>query len=148
MTRAGNVIALHLLERHEARPRPVEVVRAVEGYGLEGNLHSGRDRRQVLLLERETLDALGLAPGDLREQITVDVPGITGLPEGTRLRVGDAVLEATGPCEPCTHIGDLLGKDDAPGFQADLRGRRGLLARVDRVEGDGMIRVGDPVEVL
>jgi MOSC domain-containing protein YiiM len=91
---------------------------------------------------------MGLSPGDLREQITIDLPGLMELAAGARLRVGPAVLEVTKPCEPCTHIGEHVGVDDVEAFRDHLRGRRGMLARFLEVDAGAVIRVGDTVEVL
>ena len=143
----GRVVSIQLLQAHGQPPRAVPAAVAVPGQGLEGDLH-GKTRedgkRQVLLMDTETLDALGLSPGDLRDQLTLDLPGLQRLPSGTLLRVGEAELELSGPCEPCTHIGELLGKEDREAFRGSLVGRRGVLARVVAVTGEGRIRVGDP----
>src|SRR3989337_2294367 len=149
MSDSGRVIGLHVLQTHGERPQPRTEVRALVGSGLEGDLH-GKGRaagtgRQVLVMDRETLEASGLVPGDLREQLTVDFAALETLPVGTHLRVGSATLEVTGPCEPCNHIGKLNGRPDALEFKKSLEGRRGQLAKVIAVEGDGFIRLGDPV---
>jgi MOSC domain-containing protein YiiM len=148
---SGRVISIQLLRAHGRPPRPVSEAVALPGRGLEGDLH-GKTRedgkRQILLMDTETLDALGLSPGDLRDQITLDLPGLQGLPEGTKLRMGQAELELTGPCEPCTHIGELLEKENREAFRRSLVGRRGVLARVVAVTGEGRIRVGDLAELV
>jgi MOSC domain-containing protein YiiM len=147
----GRVVSIQLLQTRGRPLQPVSEVIAVPGRGLEGDLH-GKTRedghRQVLLIDTGSLEAIGLSPGDLREQITVDLPALQRLPEGTRVRVGEAELELTGPCEPCQHIGELVGKPDTEAFRQSLVGRRGVLARVVSVGGEGRIRVGDPAEVL
>lgn len=146
----GTVLSVQLLTRHGERPRPVPEARALPGHGLEGDLHGkskANSRRQVLIVDRTTLEAFGLRPGDLREQITVAFPALETLPPGTLLQVGDALLELTGPCDPCTHIGALNRVADAAAFQQDLAGKRGRLARVVGVEGEGSIRTGDPIAV-
>lgn len=151
MTSTGTVISLQLLAEHRERPEPVRQARALVDRGLEGDIHGKKttgSRRQVLIVDRATLEALSLRPGDLREQITVDFPVLETLPAGTLLRVGPVTCELAGPCEPCTHIGGLLGVPDAVAFQHRLEGRRGQLARVAAVDGDGIIRVGDPVAVV
>jgi MOSC domain-containing protein YiiM len=145
------VISIQLLRAHGRPPEPVPEAVAVPGRGLEGDLH-GKTRedgkRQVLLMDTETLDVLGLSPGDLRDQVTVELPGLQHLPAGTRLRMGEAELELTGPCEACTHIGELLRKDDREAFRHSLVGRRGVLARVLSISGSGRIRVGNAVELV
>ncbi len=149
MTESGRVIGIHILGVHGERPQTRTEVRAMIGQGLEGDLH-GKGRaagtgRQVLVMDLQTLEAAGLRPGDLREQITVDFAPLETLPVGTQLYVGGVILELTGPCEPCTHIGKLNGRPDTVEFKKSLEGRRGLLAKVVAVEGDGLIRLGDPV---
>ncbi|HET6946835.1 MAG TPA: MOSC domain-containing protein [bacterium] len=146
----GTVLSLQILTHHGERPRAVHDVRALPGHGLEGDIH-GKSRsgsgRQVLIVDRTTLDAFGLRPGDLREQITVAFAALESLPAGTLLQAGEVTLELTGPCEPCTHIGGLNGVVDPIAFQKALDGRRGQLARVIGVEGEGRIRSGDRIAV-
>ena len=129
---------------------PVSVAKALLDLGLEGDSHSLRGpgrRRQVLLLDAATLERFALRPGDLREQITIaGLPEITMTPPGTRLRIGAATFEAAGDCEPCLHIGDLLGVEEPELFRLALQKQRGLLCRVVEVRGEGWVRVGDPVE--
>jgi MOSC domain-containing protein YiiM len=147
----GQVASLQLLEAHGRPQRPVSEAVALPGRGLEGDIHGNTKddgKRQVLLMDTESLEALGLSPGDLRDQITLDLPGLQRLSAGTRLRIGEAELELTAPCQPCTHIGELLGKEDGEAFRRSLEGRRGMLARVIAVSGEGRIRVGDPAQVL
>jgi MOSC domain-containing protein YiiM len=141
----GRVVSLQTKREHLAPLEPVESFRAT-ALGLGGDKHAGREegKRQVLLAEAGDLRDLGLRPGDLREQVTLDLPGLMSLGEGTRLRVGEAVLELTGVCEPCTHIGEHLGAEDPEALRRALVGRRGMLARV---VGEGPIRRDDPVEV-
>jgi MOSC domain-containing protein YiiM len=149
MSDSGRVIGLHVLNAHGERPQSRAEVRALVGSGLEGDIH-GKGRatgtgRQVLVMDRQTLEASGLRPGDLREQITVEFTALESLPVGTHLHIGGATLEVTGPCEPCTHIGKLNGRADTLEFKKSLEGRRGQLAKIVAVDGDGVIRVGDPV---
>lgn len=150
MIRPGRVASLQLHEAHGRPLRPVDEVVAVANLGLEGDVHKGAEggKRHVLLMDTESLEALGLSPGDLRDQVTLDLPGLQALPVGTRLQVGQAELELTGPCQPCTHIGELLEKQDREEFRELLVGRRGVLARVVAVTSDGRIRIGDPTEAL
>ncbi len=119
--------------------QPVDPAVLVADYGLEGCRHAkGKSRRQVLLIEQETLEALGLAPGVVKENITTRGIDLTSLPVDTCLSLGDAVeLRITGPCHPCGFMDEIRG-----GLQEELRGRRGVLAWVKR---GGRVRVGDPI---
>lgn len=141
------VIGLHL---HERKGRPVRAVPEVTGRvggGLAGDSHAARTKRAVLVVDRSTLDDLGLRPGDLREQVTVDgLRGVTGLAPDTLLRLGGITLRVNGPCEPCTHIGEMLEVADPEELRMSLLGRRGAVCTV--VVADGPARVGDAVQVL
>ncbi len=151
VTPRGSVTNLQILPEHRQQPAAVSQVRALVNQGLEGDAHGKKkagSRRQILILDRGTLQELGLRPGDLREQITIDFPPLETLPAGTLLQIGQVTCELTGPCEPCTHIGALVGIADAAQFQTSLQGRRGQLAKVTAVDREGTIRVGDPVVVV
>jgi MOSC domain-containing protein YiiM len=144
---SGRVIALHVRTEKHGQPMPVAEVVGRVGGGLEGDVHALRSSRAVLVVDRATVDALQLAPGDLREEITIEgLPDVTNLPVDADLRIGGVTLRVSGPCEPCTHIGELLGVPDPEEFRQSLLGRRGALCTVTAVSGP--IRVGDPVEVI
>jgi len=141
------VVSLQLHTAHGVLPTPVREATADVGAGITGDSHGERPKRAVLVIDRSTHDALGLRPGDLREQITIEgLPEVTGLAEGTDLRVGGVTLRVNGECEPCTHIGDMNGQADVEAFRVSLVGRRGALCTV--LAADGPIRIGDPVTVL
>ena len=126
---------------HRHPMREVEEAVAVVDRGLEGCIHGRpRSRRQVLLMDLETLEELGIPVGAVKENITTHGLAVRDLGAGQRLRVGEALLEATVPCEPCYRMDEIR-----QGLQQELRGRRGMLCRV--VEA-GRIRRGDRIEVL
>ena len=116
-------------------------VRAVDDTGFEGCAHArSGGKRQVLLVDRETLEAMDLEPGIIRENITTDGLNVNSLAIGQLLRVGEARLEVSAICTPCDQMEAVR-----PGLRKELWGRRGMLCRV--LEG-GVIRRGDPIEKL
>jgi MOSC domain-containing protein YiiM len=121
--------------------REMSEVRAVENRGLEGCAH-GRpgSARQILLVEEETLVELGLAPGMVRENVTTRGIRLGDVTSGQRLRIGEALLEASGPCEPCARMDEIR-----MGLQDELQGRRGILCRV---VGGALIRRGDAIVLM
>ncbi|MFB6303972.1 MAG: MOSC domain-containing protein [Haloferacaceae archaeon] len=153
-TASGRVVGIHVApsagEDMAARDR----VEAVAGRGLRGDRYfaetgtytdSARDvPRDVTLIERETLAALerdydiDLPPGAHRRNVTTEGIALNHL-VGDRVRLGDAVVEITELCEPCSYLQELLGVADL--YDA-LRHRGGLRGRI--VE-DGTVAVGDPV---
>ncbi len=116
-------------------------VRAFADSGFEGCAHARPGRkRQVLLVDRETLEAMALRPGMIRENITTDGLNVNVLQIGSLLRVGDARFEVSAVCTPCDQMEAIR-----PGLGKELWGRRGMLCRV--LEG-GVIRRGDSIEKL
>jgi MOSC domain-containing protein YiiM len=113
----------------------------LEGVGLQGDKHAGSaSKRQVLLADKEALDAVGVLPGTIKENLTVEGADVMRLPAGTRLRLGpSAVLEIVAVCEPCFRMDEIRD-----GLRAELEGRRGMLSRV--VQG-GPISVGDAIAI-
>ena len=142
----ARVVSLQLHEGHGKPMRPVAQADARTGGGFEGDSHAHRTKRAVTIVDRSTHDAVGVAPGDLREQITVEgLPSLGSLAEGALLRIGAITLRVNGSCDPCTHIGEMNGIADPDEFRSLLEGRRGLVCTV--VRADGPVRVGDPVGV-
>jgi len=134
------IVALHLSKASRAPLETAERVIALEDHGLLGDRHAkANSRRAVLLVEQEVLDQLGLSPGEVREQVTVRGLDLNRLVFGSRLRVGEAILEAAGPCAPCERMNELR-----PGLKDTLQGRRGRFVRVVR---GGAFSVGDPITV-
>ena len=89
-------------------------------------------------MKRLTSSALPI--GDVRENITVEGIKLAGLPAGSRMQVGSALLEVTMDCTPCKFI-----EAKRPGLRAQMEGRRGTLFKV--IEG-GEIKLGDEVLIV
>jgi len=116
-------------------------VRIVDDAGIEGCAHARPGgNRQVLLVDRETLEAMDLRPGIIRENITTDGLNVNSLPMGQQLRIGGARLEVSAICTPCDQMDAIR-----PGLRKELWGRRGMLCRV---LAGGIIRRGDSIEKL
>jgi len=144
---SARVVSLQVHRARCEKLTPVDAVIGRVGGGIEGDSHVGKTTRAVVVVDRSTLDDLGLQPGDLREQITVEgLQNVTSLAPGTQLRLGGITLRVNGPAEPCTHIGDMLEVADPEAFRLMLQGRRGAVCTV--VAAERVARIGDPVEVL
>lgn len=137
----GEVAHLFVAVVHRQPMREMEEVLAVVERGLAGCVHGRpRSRRQVLLMDLETLEQMGIPAGAVKENVTTRGLAVQGLKGGQRLRVGEALLQVAAPCEPCWRMDEIR-----QGLQHELRGRRGVLCRV--IEG-GRIRRGDRIETL
>jgi MOSC domain-containing protein YiiM len=147
----GLVEAIHIASAAGAPTRPLEVVRARAGIGLDGDRYAAgkghyadtRVSRDLTLIEAEAIEALErdhgieLAPGETRRNITTRDIRLNDL-LGQRFWVGDVLCEGTRLCEPCEYLADLTGKP----LLRPLVHRGGL--RADILE-DGVIRQGDHV---
>lgn len=146
--RPGRIESILLRPRRGQRPLAVAEVRAVAGQGLEGDHYRATDgNRQVTLIQREHLDAVAailgrtaLDPAELRRNLVVSGINLLAL-SGARVRIGEALLEVTGLCHPCSRMEENLGLG---GYNA-MRGHGGLTGRI--VES-GRIRIGDALTVV
>lgn len=135
----ADVVNLFCCLTHRMPMVPHEEIAAVENRGFEGCAHARPGgKRQVLLMDIETLEELGIAPGAVKENITTRGIDIRSIRAGERLRVGEVLLEMTYRCDPCERMNEIR-----PGLKDELLGRRGMLFRV--VEG-GKVRVGDSIQ--
>jgi MOSC domain-containing protein YiiM len=126
---------------HRFPMKEENAVEAIENKGLKGCIHGRPDSdRQILLMDRETLDKFELPPGAIKENVTVTGMDFQTLGIGQRLRIGESLLEITAPCNPCPRMDEIR-----MGLQEELRGQRGWLCRVI---ASGMIRKGDAVVVM
>ena len=114
---------------------------AVADHGLESCAHARPGgKRQVLFASSEHLEAVGVDPGRIRENLTVSGADVQEWPVGQRVRGGGAVFEVTMVCDPCERMDAIR-----PGLRGELDGRRGMLAKV--IE-QGEVTVGDAVELI
>ena len=143
---AGGIVSLHLCTGHREPMSSVDTANVVTGLGIEGDRHASsatpaRIKRQVLLIDEETLEAFGLSHGEVRENVTTSGIDLSSLRAGEQLSLGaTAVLQITGVCDPCDRMDEIRN-----GLRQEIEGRRGMLATV--IEG-GTIRVGDPVRAV
>jgi MOSC domain-containing protein YiiM len=127
----------------------LDVVEARREAGLTGD-HArpgARNARQVTLIQWEHLAVISSLLGraedqpvvaqDLRRNLVVSGINLFSL-KGRRFKIGQAILETTGWCQPCARLEQRLGHGT---FQA-VRGHGGITARVIQ---SGIIRLGDGV---
>ena len=139
----GTVVSIHVAKATKLPMRPVESVFAEAGAGLVGDRYHGSKHRHVTVQSARSLadasQALGapVEAGATRRNVTLSGGPVPGRP-GTRIRMGEALLEVVRPAAPCRLMDDLIG----PGAMKALHARGGT---VFRILAGGAIRVGDPV---
>lgn len=134
--------------RNEPMLEP-ERIRLVEDAGLEGDRFKGRpgNPRQVTLIQQEHLAVIAaclhrdtVSPALLRRNIVISGINLLAL-KGKRFSIGEALLEYSGLCHPCSKMERALG----PGGYNAVRGHGGITARVIET---GMVGLGDCVTVV
>ncbi len=132
--------------------QPIELrdeITVAVGTGIDGDYHSKKKpggKRQVTLIQAEhfaviaaNTDRDSVSPDLFRRNIVVRGIELTSL-IGHRFRIGEALLEGTGHCTPCSRMDENLGE----GGRIVMKGIGGLTAMV--IE-PGRIRLGDSVIV-
>lgn len=171
MTAADQPVVASVARRsgHHFSKTVVGSITLVAGLGVEGDGHAGvtvqhlsrvrRDPsqpnlRQVHLISAELLDELqatgyDVGPAQLGENITTRGLDLLALPRGTRLLVGDGVVEVTGLRNPCVQIDrfrtGMLGMVLTRRPDGTVQRRAGVMGVV--VVG-GAVRPGDPIGVV
>src|ERR1035437_62213 len=139
------VVAVCISEEKGQRKTPVASVELRINHGIVGDGHAGDWHRQISLLATESIDkmrALGLdvTAGDFAENITTSGIDLVSLPIGSRLQVGETLLEVT-------QIGKECHTRCAIFYQAGdcVMPKEGIFAKV--ISG-GAIRPGDAIEKI
>jgi MOSC domain-containing protein YiiM len=139
------VVAVCISDNKGERKTPVDSVELRENHGIVGDAHAGDWHRQVSLLASESIDkmrvlGLDVDSGDFAENITTSGIELVSLPVGTRLQIGETLLEVT-------QIGKECHTRCAIFYQAGdcVMPKEGIFARV--ITG-GVIRPGDEVEIV
>jgi MOSC domain-containing protein YiiM len=138
------IVSLNVSDRKGVRKKPVESIVLVEGSGIAGDAHAGViENRQVSMLAFEDIEGAnealkagrgagcvkappeGIKPGDFAENITTRGVALHELPIGTKIELGETLLEVSKigkECHAACEIRTLMGDCIMP--------RRGIFVRV------------------
>jgi MOSC domain-containing protein YiiM len=142
----GEVIAVCTSPLKQTRKINVKECMVKENQGLVGDAHSSsQTHRQVSLLAQESIEkmrniGLDVYPGDFAENITTTGIELVTIPIGTRIQVGDCIMEIT-------QIGKECHNRCAIYLQAGdcIMPREGIFARA--ITG-GKVKTGDKIRIL
>lgn len=114
-------------------------------HGIVGDAHAGDWHRQISMLAEESVDtmrALGmdLQPGDFAENITTRGLDLKMLPVGTRMAVGETVVEVTQIGKKCHNDCEIKKKTGKCVMPTE-----GIFVIVVQ---EGTVRPGDAVHIL
>ena len=142
---SGEIIAVCISAAKGERKTPVDKVLLRENHGIVGDAHAGDWHRQVSLLAKESIDkmrklGLDVGNGDFAENLTTSGVNLPALAIGTRLKIGDTLLEVT-------QIGKECHTRCAIYYQAGdcVMPKEGIFARV--LDG-GEVSAGNVLQVL
>jgi len=137
---AAKVAHLFRAPKKRAAMEGLQSARVIQNAGFEGCAHARPGgRRQVLLVDVETLREMDLNPGIIRENITTEGLNVNGLKIGESVRIGEVELQVSAVCEPCELLEEIRA-----GLQTEMVGKRGMLCKVLR---GGVIQPGAKIEV-
>lgn len=149
----GTVQSIHIAPAAKAAMQSVEQVMALPGAGLDGDRYALRlgsfykplPDYELTLIESEAIEALKrdykieIPSGNARRNIVTGDVALNHL-VGREFRIGNVKIRGIRLCEPCSHLEGLTGLPLIKG----LIHRGGLRAQILT---QGMIRVGDPIEM-
>ena len=141
----GHVVAVCASSERGVSKAAIGEGTLVAGHGLDGDAHAGPWHRQVSMLGVESIQrgldrGFGVGPGSYAENITTQGIVLHELPIGTRLRIGEALVEVTQigkqELEPSS-IQAIVGDSAIP--------REGIFVRVLE---SGHVRPGNRIELV
>jgi molybdopterin adenylyltransferase len=140
----GSVVSVNVAATKGVRKKPCAAIELVAGHGVDGDGHAGPWHRQVSLLAIESIDTmrakgLDVGPGDFAENVTTQGLAVAELPLGTRVRLGDCLVELTQIGKVChDHCAIYRAAGDC------VMPREGIFVRV--LQG-GALQAGDEIVV-
>ena len=141
----GKVLGICISEKRGTQKHEVQEANIVEGWGIEGDAHGGNWHRQISLLSFEKIEAFRQKGADVDfgafgENLIVEGYDLRTLPLGSRLRIGDALLELTQIGKECHSHCEIFKK-----MGECIMPREGVFTKV--LHG-GHIKTGDEVELI
>lgn len=141
----ASVVAVCISERKGTQKHEVPDIQLKINHGIVGDAHAGNWHRQVSLLAQESVEKMkavfpDIPVGTFAENILTEGLTLYTLPVGTRLQVGEVLLEVTQigkECHAHCAIRQQVGDCVMP--------REGIFATVLE---EGTIRSGDTITVL
>ncbi|MCR4615134.1 MAG: MOSC domain-containing protein [Clostridiales bacterium] len=142
----GKVLSINISKAKGTPKTYVNPGKMIKDFGFEGDAHAGKWHRQVSLLAQESIERAkgmrtdGLCYGAFAENITTQGITLHTLPVGTRLKVGECVIEISQIGKECHEgcaVSKLVGQCIMP--------KEGVFAMV--IEG-GLVYEGDEISVI
>lgn len=143
---SGEVLAVNISARRGEKKHNINEAYVKADWGIEADAHSGEWHRQVSLLSLSSVEKMRqlgvkLDFGDFAENLTVDGLEVAALPLGTRLKVGEVLMEVTQIGKECHNKGCAIKKQ----VGSCVMPIEGIFTKA---LSSGWIKTGDAVEVV
>lgn len=141
----AKIVSVNISEKKGTIKYPQIEGKLVSNFGLYGDAHAGNWHRQVSLLGMESIDKMinmgihDLVPGVFAENITTEGIILYDLPVGTRIQVGEVLLEITQIGKECHSDCSIMQK-----IGRCIMPIEGVFAKV--IVG-GTIKKGDEIQI-
>ncbi len=141
----ATITSINISPKKGTFKQPVKQAELRVDFGIVGDAHAGNWHRQISLLAQESIDkmtALGLddlVPGKFAENITTQGMELFTLPVGTRLRLGECLVEVTQIGKECHQHCEIYKK-----VGQCIMPHEGIFVKV---LVPGVVRVGDAIAV-
>jgi MOSC domain-containing protein YiiM len=142
----ARVLSVNISEKRGEKKHNVGEAYLKANFGIDIDAHAGDWHRQVSLLSLSSFEKMrnlgaDVNYGDFAENITVEGIDVATLPVGTKLKVGETLMELTQIGKECHNKGCAIKQQ----VGTCVMPIEGVFTRV--LEG-GWVRVGDKVEIL
>jgi len=142
----GRVVSVNISDKKGTIKHEVEQIELKINHGIVNDAHAGDWHRQVSLLDLSSFDkmhnqaSVELRPGIFAENITTEGVDLWHLPVGTRLEIGETLIEITQigkechrHCQVFRQVGDCVMP------------REGIFAKVIK---EGVIKPGQAIKII
>lgn len=141
----GKITGICISEKRGIQKHSIEEANLIKDWGIEGDAHGGKWHRQISILSKEKTDLFkekgaNIHPGSFGENLIIEGFDFASLPVGTRILIGEVVLEMTQIGKEChNHCAIYKKMGDC------IMPREGVFAEV--IQG-GHIEVGQEVSCI
>ena len=141
----ATITSINISPKKGTFKQPVEQAELKVDFGIVGDAHAGNWHRQISLLAQESIDKMaalgieGLVPGKFAENMTTEGIELFTLPVGTRLRLGECLVEVTQIGKECHQHCEIYKK-----VGQCIMPHEGIFVKVLT---PGVVRVGDAIAI-
>ena len=141
----ATITSINISPKKGTFKQPVEQAELKVDFGIVGDAHAGNWHRQISLLAQESIDKMtalgieGLVPGKFAENMTTEGIELFTLPVGTRLRLGECLVEVTQIGKECHQHCEIYKK-----VGQCIMPHEGIFVKV---LVPGVVRAGDAISI-